>query len=121
MYRSLSTVIACSMLALSAFNFPTHAQSAKDEREAKIVSVARQAALLAGGARFCRIDDETIDEFIGLTDARLAVLARDDYEKVMGKLEFKNMLTAHSAKMPEGGCEALISKFNAVMRNPNSR
>lgn len=114
--RSLLFLLACSSLVVSVVQ-PVYAQTAKDKREAEIISVARQSALLAGGARFCRIDDETIEEFIGLTDARLAVLARDDYEKVMGKLEFKNMLTAHSAKMPDGGCETLIARFNAVMRN----
>lgn len=120
MIRFITPLITGCALSLVAI-MPAHSQSAKDQREARIIDTARQSALLAGGARFCRIDSETIDEFIGLTDARIAVLARDDYEKIMGKLEFKNMLTAHSAKMPEGGCEPLIARFNAMMRNPNQR
>lgn len=103
----------------AAVSSSVYAQSAKEQRETRIIETARQSAQLAGGARFCRVDPETIDAFIGYTDARLAVLARDDYEKVLGKLEFKNLLTAYSAKKPEGGCEALISNFNAIMRNAN--
>ncbi|MEX0298470.1 MAG: hypothetical protein AB3N28_05330 [Kordiimonas sp.] len=119
-FRSAKPLLSFCLLSIS-LALPAHAQSAKEQREARIIDTARQSAQLAGGARFCRVDNETIDEFIGLTDARIAVLARDDYEKVLGKLEFKNMLTAHSAKMPKGGCETLIARFNAVMRNPNQR
>ncbi len=118
--RFTTPLLTACMLSIS-LALPAHAQNTKEQREARIIDTARQSAQLAGGARFCRVDNETIDEFIGLTDARIAVLARDDYEKILGKLEFKNMLTAHSAKMPDGGCETLIARFNAIMRNPNQR
>lgn len=108
--------LAATVIALTS---PSMAQSSKEARESRILETARQSAQLAGGARFCRVDPEEIDAFIGLTDARIAVLARDDYEKVLGKLEFKNLLTAFSAKKPESGCEVLISRFNAVMRGSN--
>lgn len=117
--RFILNTAMCLGLALSAATFPASAQSAKEKREASILESARQSALLAGGARFCKVDPETIDEFIGLAEARIAVLARDDYEKVLGKLEFKNVLTAFSAKRPEAGCESLIASFNAVMRGAN--
>jgi len=105
-------------LAFTAFliSMPVFAQTAKDQREARILATAKQSAVLAGGARFCNVDDEMVEEFISLTDARIAVLAHDDYEKVLGRLEFKNIFSAYSAKMPEGGCEALLSSFNKVMR-----
>ena len=114
-----ATTILCFAFSVLALSETASAQAGKEAREARILETAQQGARLAGGARFCRLDPEEIDAFIGLTDARIAVLARDDYEKVLGRLEFKNLLTAFSAKKPDGGCEALIASFNTVMNGSN--
>lgn len=84
--------------------------------EADLLIFARQSATVAGGAQFCKADEDMIDTFISRSEAKLAVLANDEYEKVLGRLEFKNVLAGASAKEPEGGCDAFIANFEKAVR-----
>lgn len=85
--------------------------------ESDLLVVARQTAKMAGGAKFCQADEDMIDEFIAKAEARLAFLAKDEYEKVMGKLEFKNVFAGAAAKEPELGCEAFVTQFERTVKD----
>lgn len=82
-----------------------------------IIQVAHDSARMAGGARFCKADEELVDEYIGRSEGRIAALAKDDYEKVLASVEFKNILTAMSAKAPEGGCDDFLPLFEQTVKN----
>lgn len=86
-------------------------------QEGELLRAARESAVIAGGGRYCKFDPDEIESFTARAEARLSVLARDDYEKVLARLEFKNMLDAFSAKQPEGGCEAFKSVFDQALRS----
>ncbi len=74
--------------------------------------IARDSAILAGGGRFCKFDPDEVEEFISKAEARLSLLAKDEYEKVLARLEFKNNLDAFSVKEPSGGCSDFRAVFN---------
>jgi len=84
--------------------------------ETELLSFARHSAKIAGGAQYCKADEDMIDEFIARAEARLAVLAKDDYEKVLGKLEFKNVLAGAAAREPEEGCDSFVASFEDAVR-----
>ena len=85
-------------------------------QERRIMELAKTTATIAGGARFCRFDPDDIEEFISKADARIVLLARDDYQKILGRLEFKNILAATSARAPASGCEKLAIQFDTILR-----
>jgi len=88
----------------------------QNPQEQRLLHAARDYAAIAGGARFCKLDPDDIEEFIGKAYARIILLARDDYQKILGRLEFKNILAATSAKEPAEGCEKFREQFNLVLR-----
>ncbi|MFC4349853.1 hypothetical protein ACFO5Q_18535 [Kordiimonas lipolytica] len=85
-----------------------------DENE--LLNFARSSAKVAGSAQYCKADEDMIDEFIAKAEARLAILSKDDYEKVLGKLEFKNVLAGAAAREPEEGCDAFVTNFEDMVR-----
>lgn len=82
-----------------------------------VMQAAHDGAKLAGAARFCNVDSDLVDEFISTTHARIAMLAKDTYEKIAGRLEFKNLLDASSVKAPEEGCDLISKNFVALVRS----
>jgi hypothetical protein len=84
--------------------------------ESELLSFARSSAIIAGGAQYCKADEDMIDEFVTKAEARLAILAKDDYEKVLGKLEFKNVLAGAAAREPAEGCDAFVAGFEESVR-----
>lgn len=101
-----ATASACLLL-------PTLESAQANEQD--LLLLAREAATIAGGARFCKADDDMIEEFMAKADANLAFRAKDDYEKVLARLEFKNILAATSVRAPVEGCEDFLPRFeNAV-------
>jgi len=115
----LSTAVAAQLFS-SVFNAPALAQekpaSDINNQERRLIELAQTTAAIAGGARFCRFDTDDIEEFISKADARIVLLARDDYQKVLGRLEFKNILAATSARPPAIGCEKLAIQFDTILR-----
>lgn len=99
------------MLGLGTIAVPADA----DEND--LLAFARSNALLAGGAQYCRIDEEMVDEFTARVDARIALLAKDDYEKVLARLEFKNMLAGAAVRAPEGGCDSFVPRFEKNVKS----
>lgn len=113
MHQKTRQFVAALMLALSVPNFGASAQSG----ETQLLQLARDSAVMAGGARYCKFDPDEIEEFVARAEARLSVLARDDYEKVLARLEFKNILDAYSVREPAGGCTDFKSVFDQTRRS----
>lgn len=114
--------IITGLLVASAFALFGTAVTKASPREQNssntaVMQAAHEGAKLAGAARFCNVDSDLIDEFISTTHARIAMLAKDTYEKIAGRLEFKNLLDASSVKAPEEGCDLLSKNFAALVRN----
>lgn len=103
-------------LLLTALVMPM-ASTTASAQETDLLRAARNSALIAGGARYCKFDPDEIEAFISRAEAQLSVMARDDYEKVLARLEFKNLLDAFSVKEPEGGCDSFQSLFDQASRN----
>ncbi|GHF29775.1 hypothetical protein GCM10017044_26310 [Kordiimonas sediminis] len=78
--------------------------------------LAQTNAKIAGAARFCEYEEDLIEEYIIKTEARLAYLSKDTYEKVLTKIEFKNQLDAASGKEPSGGCAQFEKTFMSALR-----
>ncbi len=81
------------------------------------MQLARDSAVIAGGARYCNFDPDDVEEFIARAEARLSSIARDDYEKVLARLEFKNILDAYTVRQPTGGCADFITVFDKARRS----
>ena len=72
--------------------------------EKTLLRIARDSAIVAGGAKYCKLDDDLVEEFIARAEARLSIMASDEYEKVLARLEFKNVLDAYTVRAPEKSC-----------------
>jgi hypothetical protein len=107
-------LIATVTTALTAALTATPGASATSEED--LLLLARDAATIAGGARYCKADDELIEEYMAKADAQIAFRAKDDYEKVLARLEFKNVLAAMSAREPQEGCKAFVPKFAETVK-----
>jgi len=114
------TILSCALLSLTV---PVAAVSTQEkpvgstnQHERRLIELAQTTAAIAGGARFCKLDPDDIEEFISKADAQIVLLARDDYQKVLGRLEFKNILAATSAREPVSGCQKLATQFNTMLR-----
>ncbi len=106
-----------SSVALSLLSIGAVAQTAKDKLEDAIIQYARSNGVLAGNARYCKAKNDLVEEFIAKTNAQIVFMARDDkYQEVLGRLEFKNILTASSVKQPKESCDSIIRKFETVLR-----
>ncbi|WP_262690482.1 hypothetical protein [Kordiimonas aestuarii] len=106
----ISTATCVFVIIAAVFPAPS-AQAAAD-----IMQVAHDSARVAGGARYCNADEELVEEYIGKSEGKIAAMAKDDYEKVVASLEFKNILTAMSAKEPEGGCREFLPTFEKAVK-----
>jgi len=111
----LSLPLTVSLVA-GAVSAQEPAPATQNPQEQRLIRAARDYAAIAGGARFCKLDPDDIEEFIGKSYARIVLLARDDYQKILGRLEFKNILAATSAKEPAEGCKKFREQFNLVLR-----
>ena len=111
MSKAKTTLTATVALLAALGTTPVHAW-AEDP-----VLLAQDSARMAGGARYCKADEELVDEYIGRSEGKLRALAKDDYEKVVLQIEFKNLMTAASAKEPEGGCKAFLPLFEQTVKS----
>ncbi|WP_417456721.1 hypothetical protein [Kordiimonas sp.] len=107
--KKTTTVSLVFLAASIGFASPALAQESA-------LQVARDTARIAGGARFCKADEELVDEFIGKSEGKIAALAQDEYDKVSAAIEFKNLLAALSVKAPEGGCDAFLPQFEKAVK-----
>ena len=105
----LLSALICSVAAMNSM-----AVSAQEDR---LMALARESAIIAGGARFCKFDPDDIENFTARAEARLSSFAKDEYEKILARLEFKNILDAYTVKEPQGGCGDFRLVFNRSLRN----
>lgn len=97
-----------------------HVASPNASQEVETASkYAKQAALVAGAARNCKLDKDLIDEFISLAQARIASLAADKEENVLARMDFTNTLVVASIKAPDKGCKAFNQKFLTALHDLN--
>ncbi len=90
---------------------------AANAQEDKLLALARDSAIIAGGARFCKYDPDEIEDFTAKAEARLSSFAKDEYEKILARLEFKNILDAYTVKEPKGGCSNFRAAFVRSLKN----
>ncbi|WP_262695542.1 hypothetical protein [Kordiimonas aquimaris] len=107
--RNVFFFLTCSVLFL-----PTISANANEN---KLLLIARESAIVAGGAKYCKLDDDLVEEFIARVEARLSVLASDEYEKVLARLEFKNVLDAYSVRAPEKPCPEFTLTFERARQS----
>ena len=105
--------IIIATLCLSVLSF-CNAFAFQNENDPMVA--ARSLATTAGSAKYCKIRDDMAEQYISNAYARLNLLSNDDYEKVLARLEFKNLLAATSVREPEIGCEAFEQQFLDYMR-----
>lgn len=113
MIRNLFSSGTLTAIAVLLFGSTLSAQG----QESRLLVLARDSAIVAGGARFCKFDPDTVEEFIAKSEARLSLFASDEYEKVLARLEFKNILDAYSVREPDGGCAGFRSVFEQSRKN----
>ncbi len=83
--------------------------------EQSLVQLAVEAGRFAGSAEYCNIDQDKVDNFISRILGRIAAQARDDTERALLRIEFKNQRTAASVKEPVAGCEVFAREFEAIL------
>lgn len=93
------------------------AQSPSQSPSSALLSLAVDAGRLAGSARFCQADPDKVEAFISRMQGRLNAQSRDQVEKVLMNVEFKNQMTASSAKAPQGGCDAFLKLFDKILQD----
>ncbi len=112
-------IIKTGAFALSClFIVQTTAQANQEDAPLNpaLTAYVLDAAKVVGGARFCKIEVDELEEFLVIAEARLSALSRDDFEKVSGRIDFKNYSAAASGKAPEGGCEKFQKQFQDILR-----
>jgi hypothetical protein len=114
MKQKLNSIAAFLGIAF-AISSSTNAQSQSQDNE--ILTLARDSAIVAGGAKYCKFDDDLVEEYTAKAEARLSALAADEYEKVLARLEFKNILDAYSVRAPKLGCSEFQGIFNRALRS----
>ena len=87
------------------------------QNETRLLAVARESAIIAGGAKYCKMDPELVEEFIARAEARLTVLAADEYEKVLARVEFKNILDTYTVRAPEKSCAEFSLTFERARQS----
>lgn len=75
------------------------------------VKFAGAGGKVAGGAYYCKVDEDVLDEFIGMTHGRISTLSIDKVDKIVAQLEFSNNFSAWSAREPIEGCTTFLEDF----------
>lgn len=105
------------MVAAAITSTTTMCSITATAQEDRLLALARESAVIAGGARFCKFDPDDIEDFTAKAEARLSSFAKDEYEKILARLEFKNILDAYTVKEPQGGCRDFRLVFDRSRRN----
>jgi hypothetical protein len=115
--RFLKLISTVSLTLCAVGTTSALALQQNNAQEAALLAFARDTATIAGGARYCRMDPDDIDSFMSKVEARITMLSRDDYQKVLARLEFKNILTAATAKEPKEGCNKMEQIFKDALNS----
>ena len=104
-------------LALSALSWQQVITPAKTEEAGAAAQFAVQAAGIAGAALNCKFDNELVDEYISLAQARIAKLAKDKEKNVLAKMDFTNTLVIAAIRAPEISCKDFNLKFLTALHD----
>jgi len=111
-----TSLLAAGVMASGVLVLGVSAHAETKPEADPLMTLAHQAATYVGGARYCNADEDLVEEYIAKTDAKIKFLAKDEYERVMAQLEFKNILAVASTREPKGGCEAFVPVFEAAVK-----
>ncbi|WCL55721.1 hypothetical protein [Gimibacter soli] len=109
------TFASPSLLALPFLLLASGTAMAEDS----LMDAVRDSARILGAAQYCDAPEDMTDEYIARAEGGFARLAKDDFEKHMARIEFKNLSAAASAKAPSDGCDAFLSRFETMLKSPS--
>ena len=89
---------------------PASAQMLKEDLS-EAVTFAEMGGKVAGGAYYCRLGEDALDEFISMAHGKVSTLSVDKVDKIVAQLEFSNNFSAWSARPPMEGCKAFLKDF----------
>ena len=92
------------------------AQGDSDTEASRAMAWAREMGEIAGGATFCKMDPEVIENFILQALARIASEAHDDVDQVVSRITFNNTLDTSAIKEPKGGCDNFPEVFERELK-----
>lgn len=108
---------AVQIIALTAFALAASQLSAQEtvkeaeKTESRALQWAEDTAKVAGAAAYCALDADTVEEYIGLAQAKIAAIANDKVDRVVARIEFGNVYNVASSQEPTGGCTIFAQLF----------
>lgn len=87
--------------------------------ESRALQWATDTGRVAGGATFCAMDVEVVEEYISIAQAKIAATANDNVDRVVARIEFGNIFNVASSQEPLGGCENFAQLFPQEARKLN--
>ena len=115
--RKWTVVIVSSLMIVPALRAAPESPVDKTENTA-LNQYVYQVGRMAGAARFCQVEEQQMEEFLSITEGRINTLAQNNYERILGKIDFKNYMAAAAGKAPEKGCAVFLQSFRAQLRDP---
>lgn len=89
---------------------PASAQILKDNKT-EAMRFGETSGRMSGSAYFCEVDDEDLDVFIALSQARINSIAIDRADRIAGQLSFSNNYSLWASEPPEEGCKKFLETF----------
>ena len=83
-----------------------------------VIEYARELARLGGAARYCKLDSEMIEEYMDKASAQIHMTAKDQYEKVVAHITFKDALLVESSTKPTKDCSTIEAMLKQALRSP---
>ena len=73
---------------------------------------AQETGKLAGGATFCKIDPDVLEDYISRAHGKIAITANDEQDLIVSRVEFNNVKSRESIEEPVSGCKSFLVIFN---------
>lgn len=121
--RRAVRITAILVFALAAG--PVYGQQVTKEAElaektgSRALQWAADTGKVAGGATYCAMDTNVIEEYISIAQAKIAATANDNVDRVVARIEFGNIFNVASSQEPLGGCENFAELFPQELRKLN--
>jgi hypothetical protein len=115
--KPVTLLIAISAIATS-FAFTTSALAQAKVKKPIIPQItnalkwAQETGKFAGGANFCKVEHEVLEDYISRAHAKIASTALDDEDLIVARVEFNNVKSRESIQEPSNGCEKFMIIFN---------
>lgn len=99
-------------LAVCLLAAPALAQKAP-EPTSDAMEAGVAAGRIAGKADYCRAAQDSLEDYITLAHARIAIKAKDKLDQILGELEFSNYFSISKTREPPEGCDEVLKAFPA--------